>query len=624
MKKVFNLINKISIYLFSLSRFNKIVISSFLDILFVFLSLYFALIFYNYSSNYQYTYYNPTLFISCFFYIPIFVLIGFYKNLVRFLSINFIINLALGIGLYSIIFYFFNIIFSNYENFLIITALHSLLFYNLALFPRIIAVFIYRYNLNQKNKENLIIYGAGEAGNLILLQNSNYNICCFVDDDSNKVGRKINNLNIYHPTKLKNVIKKYKSNIILIAIPSLDISSRNKIISNCANLGVKIRITPSFSDLITGKAKIDDYKYISSDLLNRNISWNISTIKEFINNKKILVTGAGGSIGSELCRQIIKYLPQELILLDNNEFNLFKIMNEIELIKSSRQNLKKIKIFYKLVDISDQDSVNLSLKSLYPDIIFHAAAYKHVSILENNKFQAIKNNIIGTNNLIKYSIKKQTKKFIFISTDKAIKPSSIMGSSKRISELLLVHSHKKYLDSKTNFSIVRFGNVINSHGSVIPIFNEQIKNGGPITVTHPEVTRYFMSIPEAVGLVLEVSTFSKHAEKFILDMGKPIKILDVAKKMIKLSGEQIYNEKSKSGIKIEFIGLRKGEKLHEELSETNIFTKTKNDHIFMDNSKDNLDNYEKLMIDINNILSSYENKKINDFFKKYIPDININ
>lgn len=620
MKILLQFINKISSSLFSLSSLKKIIILTLIDLFFVFISIYISVAIYNNQLILNFSFFSLTLFISVFFYLPIFVLIGFYKNLVRFLSIKSIINLTLGILIYSVILYFFNNYYSDEKNFLIITIIHSLLFFNLVLFSRLFSILLYRSFLNFHARENMIIYGAGEAGNLILIQNTVYNIVCFVDDDYNKVGRKINNLNIFHTDDLEKLVLKFKAKKILIAIPSLDIASRNKIISFCSNLGVSVKITPSFNELITGKANIDDYKYISSDLLNRNISWNTNTIDKYIKGKKILITGAGGSIGSELSRQIIKYLPSKLYILDNNEFNLFKIMNEIKLISLSKNDTRLIEIEYSLINISDQNSLNNLFKVFTPDIIFHAAAFKHVPILENNKFQALQNNIIGTYNLIKFSKLNKIKKFIFISTDKAIKPTSIMGCSKRISELLMTHVNINTSNNNTAFSIVRFGNVINSHGSVIPLFNDQIKNGGPLTVTHPEVTRYFMSIPEAVGLVLEVSTFSKHAEKFILNMGSPIKILDIAKKMIKLSGEQPYDNQTKSGIKIKFIGLRKGEKMHEELSQTNDFSSTKNKHIFRDNSEDTMIDHNELISDLNILYNNYNDDKLIDYFKKYIND----
>lgn len=620
MKKFSQFINKTSSILFSFSRSDKIIILTLIDLVFVFISIYTSSAIYNNQLILNFSFFSLTLVLSAIFYLPIFFLIGFYKNLVRFLSIKPIINLTLAIIIYGVIFYFFNYYYSDNNNFLIFTIIHSLLFFNLVLFSRLFAILLYRSFLNSDTSENMIIYGAGEAGNLILIQNTVYNIVCFVDDDLNKAGRKINNLNIFHTDELQRVIEKYNAKIILIAIPSLDIVSRNKIISFCSTLDVSIKITPSFNDLITGKANINDYKYISSDLLNRNINWNTNSINKYISGKKILITGAGGSIGGELSRQIIKYLPSQLFLLDNNEFNLFKIMNEIKLISLSKNDTREINIQYSLVNISDYNSLNNLFKDFIPDIIFHAAAFKHVPILENNKFQALQNNIIATYNLIKLSINNDIKKFIFISTDKAIKPSSIMGCSKRISELLMTHSNKNNPNNKVAFSIVRFGNVINSHGSVIPIFNEQIKNGGPLTVTHPEVTRYFMSIPEAVGLVLEVSTFSKHGEKFILNMGNPIKILDIAKKMIKLSGEQLYDNQTKIGIQIKFIGLRKGEKMHEELSQTNNFSQTKNKHIFKDNSQDSMIDYNELLSDLDTIYKNYNDEKLISYFKKYIDD----
>ena len=612
----------ISHLLLKQSRKNKIFLLLLTDLIGAFISLYLAISIIRKQFFFNIFEYPFILFLSLFLFIPIFYLAGLYKSILRYLGFNFIFKSFFAVFIYAVIFYFLNyFILFFYEN-LIITILQSLIFYVFVIYLRVILIIIYKEILNYHKKIKVIVYGAGEAGYLLSQRfNNDLNICCYVDDDQNKIKNKINNIDIYDSKEISTLIKKYSPDLIIIAIPSLDIVRRKQIISNCEKYRLKIKIVPKLEDLIIDDITMDKSNFIASELINRDIQWNLSKIDNFLFNKKILITGAGGSIGSELSRQLLSNNISGIILFDNNEYNLFKINNEIKKLIEKNKSLQKINIYFVLGDICDLNKLENIFIKYKPDIIFHSAAYKHVSILENNQYEAFKNNILGTYNLMKISIAKSVKNFIFISTDKAIRPTSIMGASKRISEILLANSKKESHSSKTLFAVVRFGNVINSKGSVIPLFDQQIKNGGPITITDPEVSRYFMSIPEAVGLVLEASTMAQNGDKYILNMGKEIKIIDIAKKMIHLAGHTNKLDDKNGEIDIKFIGLRPGEKLHEDLSLGKHFIKTSNNFIFKDSFIEKpIQDYDTFIEELKSIIQNEDLNKVKSFFRKYIND----
>ena len=406
---------------------------------------------------------------------------------------------------------------------------------------------------------NTMIIGAGEAGRLLITEiynnkeNFKNKICCIIDDDKNKIGGYIKNIPIVgNRTKIKEFVNKYNIEEIIIAMPSITREKLNLILDECQKTKCEIKTLPSLSELV-GKPTMKKVRPISyEDFLGRKeIVVDLKTISSSLENKRILVTGGGGSIGSELCRQIAKCKPSELIIFDIYENNAYDI--EQELIRNYPElNLKTI-----IGSVRDYDRLENVFKLYKPEYVFHAAAHKHVPLMEKSPNEAIKNNCLGTLNVVKLSDIYKVKKFVLISTDKAVRPTNVMGATKRICEMIIQTYNKK---SKTDFVAVRFGNVLGSNGSVIPLFLKQIENGGPVTVTHKDITRFFMTIPEAVSLILQAFIYAKGGEIFVLDMGEPVKIYDLAKKIIRYKGLEPGID-----IKIKITGLRPGEKLYEEL-----------------------------------------------------------
>jgi len=426
---------------------------------------------------------------------------------------------------------------------------------------------------SKKNKYNVLIYGAGAAGTRLsstFWYNQSIKLKGFLDDNKSLHGKTINNHPIYSFNDLDDLIKAKGITNIFLAIPSVSRSRRKEIIESISKKSLKIQTVPNITDIINGQVSISDIRdFEISDLLGRDVvKPNYEMLAKNIDSKTILVTGAGGSIGSELCRQMINLKVNKILLLENNEFALYKIYSNLNnIIKSNKDNLK-IEIVSILGSVQDKDFLNKIFNNFKPNIVYHAAAFKHVTLVENNLIESVKNNVFGTLNLLKTSVENKVSDFVLISTDKAVRPTSVMGATKRLSELCLqafYHHNSKNLNP-TKMSIVRFGNALASSGSVIPIFKKQIKRGGPITITHKEVTRYFMTISEAAQLVIQASSLAKGGDVFILDMGKPVKIIDLAKRMITFSGLSIKNKDNLKGdIEIIEIGLSPGEKLNEEL-----------------------------------------------------------
>ncbi|MDP3042478.1 MAG: nucleoside-diphosphate sugar epimerase/dehydratase [Candidatus Omnitrophota bacterium] len=432
----------------------------------------------------------------------------------------------------------------------------------------------FRPEYRTKRKKALII-GAGEAGVMVLRESrlnpkTNIEIVGFIDDDRRKRNLRIQGINILGACgDIPSIVEEYGVEEIIIAIPSAKGEEIRSIISHCKIPSVKFRIVPGLQKIISGELEVKPREIKPEDLLGREIvTINEKEIKDYLFEKVVLVTGAGGSIGSALCRQIVNFNPKEILLFDHNENDVYYL--GIDFLTKYRH----IKFRTIIGDIRDIGLLK-SVFSLYkPEIVFHAAAHKHVPLMEENPAAAVKNNIIGSRNLIYAANHYKVERFIFISTDKAVNPTSVMGMTKRIVEMIL---QSKAKISKTKYMAVRFGNVLGSDGSVIPLFKRQIEEGGPLTITHPEVKRYFMSINEASQLVLQAGSMGKAGEIFILDMGEQIKILDLAKEMIIL-----YGLKPDEDIKIEYIGLRPGEKLFEEtLLDTEKDKATKADKIYI-------------------------------------------
>ena len=422
------------------------------------------------------------------------------------------------------------------------------------------------YSVNAFDKrKNVLVYGAGSAGIQLataLTYSQELNPIAFIDDEPTLSNHQIMGLKVHSSNNLGELVASMKIEEVLLAIPSVSRNRRNEIINNLEPYPVLVRTVPGVSELAQGKLKINDLNVVSiNDLLGRDpVPPNQNYLRADITNKVVMITGAGGSIGSELCRQIIQLQPKKIVLFEQNEFSLYTIDQEL-----IQKNLK-IDIAPILGSVLDSKQVERVCKTFSVQTIYHAAAYKHVPMIELNNFSGIENNIFGTLSCAEAAVLSNVDTFVLISTDKAVRPTNIMGATKRFSEMILQALSKKYNDKATNFSMVRFGNVLDSSGSVIPLFKKQIKEGGPVTVTDPAIIRYFMTIPEAAQLVIQAGAMSKGGDVFVLDMGEPVKILNLAKKMIHLSGLNVKDSNNPNGdIEILFTGLRPGEKLYEEL-----------------------------------------------------------
>lgn len=420
-------------------------------------------------------------------------------------------------------------------------------------------------NISNQKKSRVLIIGAGSAGELVINEicknlKSEKLVIGIVDDDIDKVGKVINNIPIIGTTEdIKYIVQKYNIDEIIFSIADISKKRKHEILSicdsaRCGNSECSIKVIPGIFEIINGAVDIKEIKDVKiEDLLFREtIDFDLNKIGEYLNEKVVLVTGGGGSIGSEICRQISNFNPKLLIILDNYENNAYDIQQELIRKYADKLNIETI-----VASIREEERIKKIFEKYNPDIVFHAAAHKHVPLMEDSPGEAIKNNIFGTLNVANLSKQYNVEKFVLISTDKAVNPTSIMGATKRAAEIIIQTLNE---DSKTKFAAVRFGNVLGSNGSVIPLFKKQIQEGGPVTITHKDIIRYFMTITEAVQLVIQAGSIAKGGEIFILDMGQPVKIDELAKNLIRLSGFEPGVD-----IDIEYIGLRPGEKLYEEL-----------------------------------------------------------
>ena len=412
---------------------------------------------------------------------------------------------------------------------------------------------------NRKNSISVMIIGAGEAGNTIIKEivSSNFStmvIRCIIDDDKNKWGRFIQGIKVVGGRdKIIESADLYDIDEIFLAIPSASPAQIKDILEICKETNCKLRSLPGLYQLVNGEVNVSKLRDVEvEDLLGREpIRVDIDSILGYVQNKVVLVTGGGGSIGSELCRQIAGHKPAQLIVFDIYENNAYDLQQEL------KEKYPELNLVVLIGSVRNTSRINYVFETYHPDIVYHAAAHKHVPLMEDSPNEAVKNNVFGTWKTAMAATQNHTKKFVMISTDKAVNPTNIMGASKRICEMIVQTFNRHY---ETEFVAVRFGNVLGSNGSVIPLFKKQIAAGGPVTVTHPDIIRYFMTIPEAVSLVLQAGAYAKGGEIFVLDMGEPVKILDLAKNLIRLSGYRVGED-----IKIVFTGLRPGEKLYEEL-----------------------------------------------------------
>jgi len=430
---------------------------------------------------------------------------------------------------------------------------------------------LYQSQLKTADSSKVLIYGAGDAGRQLagaFGSASKMQVVGFIDDDEKLQGRVLNGLTIYPPDDLLNLVNTLHISDVLLALPSITRKRRNEILNQMLQAKVSVRTLPSVSELVEGKVSTSDLRELDiEDLLGRDpVEPDAALLQKNITGKVVLVTGAGGSIGSELCRQIMLGKPTTLLLVEQSEFVLYNVHQEL-IALNEKQPIDVVPL---LGSVCDAERMKTIIGSWQPDTIFHAAAYKHVPLVEHNPVEGIRNNVFGTLMLARTAANFQVKDFVLISTDKAVRPTNIMGASKRLAEMILQaldDSRRKEVEGfTTRFSMVRFGNVLGSSGSVVPKFRRQISDGGPITLTHKEIERYFMTIPEAAQLVIQAGSMAEGGDVFVLDMGQPVKIFDLAKRMIELSGLILRDEENPEGdIEIEIIGLRPGEKLYEEL-----------------------------------------------------------
>ena len=493
--------------------------------------------------------------------ILVFALLKLYNSLWAFASVNELQNIVVACGLVAV---------ANGVGLRVTQRAVPRSYYFMFLFLLICFTFVSRFSYRflrmqkQKNRKiencsNIMIIGAGEAANLIIkdIVTSKYTqmrICCIIDDDVNKQGRYIQGIKIIGGRdKIKQAVDTYAIDEIFIAMPSVSKSVISEFINICKDTSCKMRTLPGMYQLVNGEVNVSQLKDVDvEDLLGRDpIVVDLESILGYVQNRCVLVTGGGGSIGSELCRQIASHSPARLVIVDIYENNAYDIQQEL------KHKFPELDLVVLIASVRNTNRINAIFEQYKPDIVYHAAAHKHVPLMEDSPNEAIKNNVMGTWKTAQAAGNNGTKKFVLISTDKAVNPTNIMGASKRICEMIVQSLNKKY---ETEFVAVRFGNVLGSNGSVIPLFKRQIQNGGPVTVTHPDIIRYFMTISEAVSLVLQAGAYAKGGEIFVLDMGEPVKILDLAKNLIRLSGYKVDED-----IKIEFTGLRPGEKLYEEL-----------------------------------------------------------
>lgn len=423
----------------------------------------------------------------------------------------------------------------------------------------------YQNILRKVSRPKVLIYGAGSSGRQLAAAMANSHemqVVGFMDDDTSIHGRVLNGQRIYSPSNLRNLVATLRISTVLLAIPNIDRKRRNEILKQIRDVQVSVRTLPSVIDLAQGRVSVNDLRELDiDDLLGREpVAPNELLMAKTISEKVVLVTGAGGSIGSELCRQILAIRPNVLLLVEQSEFGLYAIHQELEAQVSER----KVELVPLLASVQDVDRMQEIMAVWRPNTVYHAAAYKHVPLVEHNPCEGIKNNVYGTLHLARAALEHGVEDFVLISTDKAVRPTNIMGASKRLAEMVL--QALAAIQSSTKFSMVRFGNVLDSSGSVVPKFRQQIRDGGAITLTHPEITRYFMTIPEAAQLVIQAGAMAEGGDVFVLDMGESVKIMDLARRMIELSGLTVRDEQNPEGdIPIEIMGLRPGEKLFEEL-----------------------------------------------------------
>ena len=550
------------------------------------------------------------VFISVLIAIPIFWLMGLYKTIFRFAGSSIIFTVFIATFAYALLYFAVISIYGIKGIPRSIGIIQPILLFLSISGSRISIKLIFLTNLKKsKNKTRVLIYGAGSAGRQLLTSlenNLEMKVAGFLDDDPQFHRQIILGQTVYDPLNISRLIVKKNIHLVLLALPSITRKRRNQIINNLNKHKITVKTLPSIQDLVHGKVSVSDIKDLTiDDLLNRDqVEPNLELLSKNIKSKTVMVTGAGGSIGSEISRQIIKLKPKKLILIELSEFSLYKINEELKDLNES------IKIIPLLLNIQNKSKVEEVFKNFNIDTVYHAAAYKHVPLVEENICESVKNNVFGSFIVIELALKYKINNFVLISTDKAVRSTNVMGATKRLAEICAQSLyHNQNLESK--FAIVRFGNVLESSGSVIPKFKKQIKQGGPVTLTDPNVTRYFMTITEASQLVIQAGAMAEKCEVFVLDMGESIKIQDLIEKMIKLSGLSIKDSNNLDGdIEIKLTGLRPGEKLYEELLIGHKPLKTYHEKI--QKAQDPFITFNKLKIDLDNLSNLIEENKVEE------------
>ena len=551
--------------------------------------------------------------------LPIFVYFDLYRSVIRYLGFREILGITKAVSVFISLSYILNSLFDGDFR-------ELFLFYNIWILLLLLVCssrFFASWFLTEKSmSSNVVIYGAGAAGMQLasaLRFSRELRTIGYIDESDSIQGNFLNGIKVFKPSSLPKLIKESDVKEVLIAIPSAKKFEINRIVSSIGDLTVKIRVLPGVEELAQGKISVSDLKTLDiTDLLGREATVpQEELLIQNIRSKVVMVTGAGGSIGSELCRQISKIGPKRLILYEISEASLYAINQEL-----NNYDLE-IEICPILGNVIDKERLLEVFKSFSVETVYHAAAYKQVPMVEMNTIQSLENNIFGTLNCALTAQETNVKTFVLISTDKAVRPTNVMGASKRFAELIIQSLSKKndlQKEDQVKFTIVRFGNVLGSSSSVVPLFKEQIEKGGPVTVTDPEIVRYFMSIQEAAELVIQAGALSKGSEVFVLDMGKPIKIIDLAKKMIRLSGLEVYNEETKEGdIEIKFTGLRDGEKLYEELIIGDKVSKTAHNRILQaDEESLNWEEIEMLLDEFRSAFSIRDESKAHQLLIKSI------
>lgn len=553
----------------NLTKYTRLLLLIFLDILSVVFSAFFALFmrFDFVISNMPIRFLEPVaqmVWIYILVTLVIYWILRLYKSVWRYAGTKELLNIILGVGLSGVAVLIIHMILDvnmprSFVPFYCVVLLGCNCFIRFGY--RLLRI-VNRKGQQIRNRSelvNVMVIGAGAAGNAILkeIESTKYlnmKVCCLIDDNEGCHGKLLRGIPIVGGrNKIKDAVQKYDIHEIIIAIPSAKPSQVRPIVDICKDTGCKLRILPAIYQLINGEVSVSKLREVQiEDLLGRDpVKVNIDEIIGYVKDRTVLVTGGGGSIGSELCRQIAAHKPRRLVILDIYENSVYEIQQELK-VRYPELDLKVL-----IASVRNEKRLDAIFEEYRPDIVYHAAAHKHVPLMEDSPNEAIKNNVLGTYKTAQIADKYQVKHFVMISTDKAVNPTNIMGASKRICEMIIQMMSKR---SKTKFVAVRFGNVLGSNGSVIPLFKKQIAAGGPVTVTDPEIIRYFMTIPEAVSLVLQAGAYAKGGEIFVLNMGEPVKIYDLAVNLIKLSGYRVGED-----IEIVFTGLRPGEKMYEEL-----------------------------------------------------------